>query len=62
MSNISVTDTDFSEFEAQFGSSVRVEQTEGQLRVRGLVVAFSAGVALWIAIGVGIAAAIHGFA
>jgi hypothetical protein len=59
MSNTSVTHTDFSEFEAQFSSSVRVEPTQGQLRVRGWVIVLVATVVLWGVIAVGIAAAVH---
>jgi hypothetical protein len=59
MSNTSVARSDFSEFEAQFSSSVRVAPTQGQLRVRGWVIALIASAVLWAAIAVGIAAAIH---
>jgi len=59
MSNISVAQSDFSEFEAQFDSRVRVEPTEGQLRVRGWVIVLVASAVLWTAIGIGIVAVVH---
>jgi hypothetical protein len=58
MSNISVAQSDFSEFEAQF-ASVAVEPTHAQLRIRGWIIALAASIALWAAIAVGIAAAVH---
>lgn len=59
MSNVSIANSDFSEFEAQFSSPVRADLTEGQLRVRGWLIVLVASVVLWSAIGVGIALAIR---
>ena len=57
MSNASATQIDMSGFEAQFNS--RAVPTVGQLRIRGWVIVLVASVALWSAIGVGIALAIR---
>ena len=59
MSNMPVAHSDFSEFEAQFASPVRVTPTHGQNRVRGWLIVLAATVVLWAAIAVGIAATIH---
>ena len=59
MSNVPVVHSDFSEFEAQFSSPVRLTPTHGQNRVRGWLIVLVATVVLWAAIAVGIAAAIR---
>jgi hypothetical protein len=62
MSNVSVANTDMSEFEAQLASSIGAQPTRGQLRVRGWVIVLAASVVLWAVIAAGIAAAIHALA
>ena len=59
MSNVSVANSDMSEFEAQFAASVGVPPTQGQLRVRGWVIVLAASAALWAIIAAGIYAAIQ---
>jgi hypothetical protein len=59
MSNVSGTRTDMSAFEAQFAAQIRTIPTQGQLRVRGWVIVLIASIALWAAIGAGIAIAVH---